>query len=215
MHVDDTTPPVALRFDADNDPNTLTDGVQARVDGGEAGALLDAINVTYPAYGATLDAVADNLRTMVNTQQTAGVDLNGNPGVPFFDTATVGAKNFTLNAAVAADYNLVAAGAAGAGALDGENARLMANLVDANNGPDAQYREMINKLGIESQRSSRRVEIQGQISQQVDTSRESEAGVNLDEEQTNLIAFQRAYEGSAKVIQAIDEMTQTLISMIR
>jgi flagellar hook-associated protein 1 FlgK len=40
------------------------------------------------------------------------------------------------------------------------------------------------------------------------------AGVSLDEEMTNMIKFQRAYEAAAKVISAVDEMYTTLIQMV-
>jgi flagellar hook-associated protein 1 FlgK len=41
---------------------------------------------------------------------------------------------------------------------------------------------------------------------------ESSAGVNLDEEMTNMLLFQRAYQASARVITTVDEMLDTLIN---
>jgi flagellar hook-associated protein 1 FlgK len=38
------------------------------------------------------------------------------------------------------------------------------------------------------------------------------AGVNLDEEMTNMLAYQRAYEGAARVMSTIDSMLDTLIN---
>ena len=47
---------------------------------------------------------------------------------------------------------------------------------------------------------------------EADLSRKSVSGVNLDEEMTNLVAAQRAYQASARLMTAVDEMLDTLIS---
>jgi flagellar hook-associated protein 1 FlgK len=41
---------------------------------------------------------------------------------------------------------------------------------------------------------------------------ESEAGVNLDEEAANMVKFQRAYQASARMMTALDEMLNTIIN---
>ena len=42
---------------------------------------------------------------------------------------------------------------------------------------------------------------------------QSEAGVNLDEELANMTIFQNAYNASARLVQAVDEMFETLLSL--
>jgi flagellar hook-associated protein 1 FlgK len=41
----------------------------------------------------------------------------------------------------------------------------------------------------------------------------SVSGVNLDEETTNLMNYQRAYEAAARVITTVDELTQSVLDM--
>jgi flagellar hook-associated protein 1 FlgK len=50
------------------------------------------------------------------------------------------------------------------------------------------------------------------IAGQVDASRESVSGVNIDEEMTNMLAFQHGYQAAGRLVTAIDEMLDTLIN---
>jgi len=43
--------------------------------------------------------------------------------------------------------------------------------------------------------------------------RDSVSGVNLDEEMTQLLQIQRAYEANSKIIAIADEMLQSLLQM--
>jgi flagellar hook-associated protein 1 FlgK len=92
--------------------------------------------------------------------------------------------------------------------LDGSNADALAHLTDTE---DA-YRGFVAGLGVEAQTANRRAEIQTRISADMDSQRESVAGVNLDEEMTNMITYQRAYEAASRVLNAVDEALDTLIN---
>ena len=39
--------------------------------------------------------------------------------------------------------------------------------------------------------------------------------MNLDEEAANLITFQRSYEASAQLVKILNELTETVIGMLR
>jgi flagellar hook-associated protein 1 FlgK len=43
--------------------------------------------------------------------------------------------------------------------------------------------------------------------------RDSISGVSIDEEMTNLIMFQKAFQASAKLISTTDEMLATILEM--
>ena len=45
--------------------------------------------------------------------------------------------------------------------------------------------------------------------------RDSVSGVNIDEEMTNLMMYQRAYQASAKIVTTVDTMIDTVLNMKR
>jgi flagellar hook-associated protein 1 FlgK len=96
--------------------------------------------------------------------------------------------------------------------LDNSNAHEIAKLRDDPLGIDAGYRKMIVALGVQAAVSIRNTDIQAVITTQVDAARESVSGVNIDEEMTNMLAFQHAYSAAGRMITAIDETLDTLIN---
>lgn len=57
-------------------------------------------------------------------------------------------------------------------------------------------------------------EFQDNLVVDLSTRIQNEAGVNLDEEMSDLIIFQRAYSASARVISTVDEMFDELLNAV-
>ena len=74
------------------------------------------------------------------------------------------------------------------------------------------FMKMIGSLGVVSQATARRAEIQGVVAEQIDSAREAQSGVNLDEEMTSLLTYQRGYEAASRVLTTIDSMLDQLIN---
>lgn len=70
-------------------------------------------------------------------------------------------------------------------------------------------------LATATQAASSRLEEATVLQTALKTQRDSVSAVSLDEETTDLLRFQKAYQANAKVISVIDEMLQSLIAMIR
>jgi flagellar hook-associated protein 1 FlgK len=77
------------------------------------------------------------------------------------------------------------------------------------------YKTIITNLGTEAAAANNQYDSQEALLNQVTTLTESVSGVNLDEESTTLMVYQRAYQAASKVIQIADEMMATMIDMIR
>jgi flagellar hook-associated protein 1 FlgK len=141
---------------------------------------------------------------------TTSVGLDGIGGRSFFTGTS--ASSLAVHDDVKGLPNAVAAGVAGKGQLDGSLALDMAELSASTSGADANYRAYIVALGVDSQTTQHRSNIQNQTTDQIDNARLAQSAVNVDEEMVNLVQFQRAYEASARVMTTIDQMLETLVN---
>jgi flagellar hook-associated protein 1 FlgK len=82
-------------------------------------------------------------------------------------------------------------------------------------GADSTYRKMIVALGVQSSTVTNNLATRSAISTQVDASRESTSGVNIDEEMTNMLQFQHAYSAAGKVVSTIQSMMDALMNMVQ
>ncbi len=178
---------------------------------GRANGLLTAINTTVPTWQSKLDDVAAALANKVNTQQALGYDLDGNAGAAMFSGTT--ARTITM--ALTDPRQIAASSQAPVGgsiSLDGTNADAMSSIATTAGSPDEVYQILVNGLGVAVQASNQGVTSMTSVVANADAQRESNSGVNLDEEMTNLLAYQRAYEAAGRMMSAVDSALDTLIN---
>jgi flagellar hook-associated protein 1 FlgK len=198
-----------LRWAVDNQP--------VAVSSGEAAALRATITDIVPRYLTALDDVAATLVSSVNALHTVGYDQGGTTGRQFFDPTAVTAATITLSTDVLGQPANIAAGApvlpgpTAPGALDGDQARAIAVLAESASGADSKYHALISGLAVETRVASRRADLQDSVSDTANQQADSVGSVSLDEEMANLTAAQRAYEASARVMTAVDDMLGFLI----
>jgi flagellar hook-associated protein 1 FlgK len=210
--------------DQATDPMTLrwADTKSAVGAGGTMGAMADTMTTIIPAISDALDSVARNLADSVNAKHAAGFGVNGSTGKDFFVSGMPGSSITAGNIKVGiTDPDEVAVSStdptlivppATAGSMDNTVADALADIGGTSTGPDREYQAMIGQLGVASQATSRRNDIQTNVTEQVDANREAQSGVNLDEEMTNLLTYQRGYEAASRVLTTIDSMLDQLIN---
>jgi flagellar hook-associated protein 1 FlgK len=184
--------------------------------GGSLGSDLNVANdvIGSPAASGNtgilgaLDGVANQLRTQMNAQNQAGYDLNGTAGGTIF-TGT-GASDLAVNSSVVSNPSLIAAGN-GSGPLDGSNALAMSQIQN-NAAITPAFQTMVANLGQTVSTAQSSQTTQDQVSQQLQTQRDSVSGVSIDQEMTNLINFQQAYSASARFITTISGLYDTLVN---
>ena len=192
--------------------------------------LVASIN-THPVLSTYLTAsVEDNSLKIVTNLASDTFGFAGDDSHVLtalgVNTYFTGDKAYTLgvNAWVLNDPDLVAAGqidATGAHAVgDNRNALALADLEDAPVGPDSltlgeTYERLVMSLGLEAQEAGNQETFYQGLVEQLTQMRDAVSGVSLDEEMTNLVKFQRAYQAAARLVTVADELYQTLLSLKR
>lgn len=105
------------------------------------------------------------------------------------------------------------------GNASGDNAILMGNRLKVDKREllgraslDTYYNALTGSLGIQVQAADRLVDNQTTLITQITNWRESTSGVNMDEEMSDMIRFQKGYSAASRVVTAIDEMLDKLIN---
>jgi len=124
--------------------------------------------------------------------------------------------DFTLTAQDTGNVNIGMENNAGSG----DNANFLADIFDKSDvvegtSVDGYYRTVITSIGAESQRASEMQDNEEVLLKQLNNLERSVSGVSLDEEMTNLIKYQQAYNASAKYITKVEEIIDSLMSIVR
>ena len=199
-------------------------GLPVTLTGGKLGALIALRDQVVTGYRTQLNTLASNLAQQVNALHTAGYDLSGAAGLPFFvpSTGTVTAANIALNPALSGNPNKVAAASsATSGPGDGSNAQKIADLQNAtfmSGGtatPSDYYAALIGQLGSDTSAANSALANQQVLQHSVEQQQQQISGVSLDEEMTHMVQAQNAYAAAAKVTSTIDQMLGDLVSMVQ
>ncbi len=190
----------------------------------------------------SLDTLAVEFATEINTVQNNGqyIDTSVIPPVlaSFVDTmdifveqggtneadyANMTAGNIRINSNIYNNPYLVATAKSTSAANetgDGQNILLMSQL---RNEPlenlgyattEGFLSSLVGKIGIQVKNVDDTFDTKKLIFDQIKQTKESTIGVNLDEELSDLIRFQRSYEASAKLLSVIDKTLQQIIAAV-
>ncbi len=191
-------------------------GVPVAVEGGELAGHLSAMapadaGGVYAQAAAGYDALATELATQVNALHASALTPSGAPGGPFFSLVAGEPPAAGLRVAVTTPDG-VASAAAGAGALDGSVADAISGLGLAKDGPDAAWSAHVTQLAVRSASAGYDARLATTASTAAFNDLLSQSAVSLDEETVNLMQYQHAYQGAARVLTAVDEMLDQLIN---
>lgn len=153
-------------------------------------------------------ALATNVNGVHDTATATGLD--GVTDRPFFAFGS-GPAATALSIAIT-DPRQIAAATTGQGTLDGSTADAIAQLATAATGPDAVWRAFVVEVGVQSRAATQRATVTETARATAENLQLSVSSVDLDEETVTMLAYQRAYEGAARVLTAIDEMLDVLIN---
>ncbi|OQA09110.1 MAG: Flagellar hook-associated protein 1 [bacterium ADurb.Bin374] len=233
--VADAVPGVTLMLKAHGVANL---DLHPTVTGGKINALLELRDNNIRTYRDKFNEMAYRLISEVNEVHRKGFGLDGETGRNFFkavstDDPSLPFKNviasLSLEDYIVGNTNTIAA-AQGTlenqtdklptfnGVGDGGNATLIAQIKqkDFFNGGKANFDDFYSTIITQVATHSQRYETQKATSQdlmtQLQSKRDEVSGVSLDEELTNLIKFQHAYNAASRVITTVDQMLDKIIN---
>ena len=207
--------------------------------GGSLGANVDALNTTLPAVRANIDALAGSVVREVNAIHSSGTAYSGNPPVGraagnfFLQNGAVGtgdvaqtAAGIRLDPSLSDVTSVVASSGTSTGPGNNDVASQLAALREgslaiydgsgtaiATSSIGAFYRSAMTDLGTEVSQANGLATMHQAVTSQAQARRESVSGVATDEELVNLIKQQQAYAAAARLVNAVDQMMQSLLAI--
>lgn len=212
-------PPTAITLSS-VDPESgaasqISPDIGAGITSGEIAGLLDLRNVELPRLLALVETTARGVATALNNVYAGNVATGATaPSGQALILETNGV--FFVDPALLSNPSSFAiarpTGGAVAGANDGSGAILLANVAGT---PAANaVADSIAQIGSASRNADLAAQTNKALAAELNARASADAGVNLDEELSNLILYQRAYGANARVISAIDELWQSLLQII-
>ncbi|KGP91404.1 flagellar hook protein FlgK [Pontibacillus chungwhensis BH030062] len=182
----------------------------------------------YPGMITELDNMAYTFAEEFNNVHKSGqslheIDNSAASDIPFF-TEGMARKGYASNMGVSKEImesvSKIAASTSGAKG-DGDNALNLAGVGSTNLDYDntgsasdftSYYEGVIGEMAVQSQEARRLEGNSETLKQSVEERRESVSGVSLDEEMSNMIKYQHAYNAAARNLTTIDEMLDKVIN---
>ena len=197
-----TTEPITVTWQLGDDAATT---------GGTLGGLVGSA-ATIASLRDDLDQLAGDFATQVNAAHGQGFTPAGLAGAAFF----TGAGAAGLGIAITDPAGIAAAGSDTGGANDGNHALAMAGLRSNPmiGGPSAEdaLHAYAARLGSLASEATDQSAASGEVLGGLTRDRAEVSSVSTDEEMTDMIRFQRAYEASARLMTTVDQMLDRLIN---
>ena len=190
--------------------------ITSQIQGGQLGGTLQIRDQVIPQLLTQLDTLASQLATSFNAKHQAGFDLAGNAGQNFFTPpASLTGAAASLGVAIT-DPSLIAASSDGSAGSNGNLAALIGvrdQQLPSGATPMDMYSNLVLQVGNLGANAQAATNASNLSVQQLTDQRSAVSGVSLDEETTNMIRYQRAYEAGARVVTTVDSMLDTLMTM--
>lgn len=178
----------------------------------------------YPDMLAELDEVAKVFMDAFNDVHKQGYTLNGTSGQDFFDIENNNDLNKGLAARIKVSDVILASTDNIAASLnqtqgDGSNATKLANIQNlklpiGGNTTTIQdyYQNVIAEMGIQAKKNMTLESSSAALVNSANERRMSTSAVSIDEEMTNMIQFQHAYNAAARIMTMQDEVLDKIIN---
>jgi flagellar hook-associated protein 1 len=205
-----TTGTNGLQQVIDTSGNNITESIQ----GGQLGGAIQIRDQTIPSYLNQLNTLATQFGAALNAAQAQGFDSSGNAGGDFFTVPSTGAAA-GISVAIT-DPSKIAISSDGSSGSNGNVANLSAavnNAMSSGSTPAQAYASLVYQVGNDTSNASAQSTAIGQTLTQLTDQQNSVSGVSIDEETTNLIRYQTAYEAAARIVSTVQALSTVTLDM--
>ncbi len=193
--------------------------ITSKISAGGLAGLLEVRDVKIPALIFNLDTLAAGVANAINTANQGGFDLSGVAGGDVFTPPPLSGVGAAANLAVAiTDPALIAASSDGRPGSNGNVAALIAvhdQTIIGGQTPTDYYSSIVFGVGSDVSNGISEQQASSLVLQQLQDQRGSISGVSLDEEASNMLRYQQAYNASARLVSTINEMLTTVVNLGR
>jgi flagellar hook-associated protein 1 FlgK len=192
------------------------DNITSSISGGTLGGAIAIRDQTIPGFLTQLNTLASQFGTAFNSAQAKGFDSNGNAGTNFF-TVPSNLNDAAAGISVAiSNPAQVAISSDGSAGSNGNVANLSAALTTAlPSGQSAAnaYASLVFQVGSAASNASTQSTAIGQNLTQLTTQQGAVSAVDINEETTNLMRYQAAYEAASRIVSTIQVLDNAALNM--
>lgn len=198
---------------------TTTGATPLTLTGGSMHGTITARDGELATLRQDLDDLAALVISEVNAVHAPGYSLTGTTGANFF--SGTGSASMAVNSTLNNNPQLVQASAVSGEQGNNAVAVALGQLADkkhaslSNQSFSQYFNRVVADLGQSLSTVNGQMDTQQVVANMLSTQRDSLMGVSIDEEMTDLIKYQKAYQASARIITTIDEMLQTVLDIKR
>jgi flagellar hook-associated protein 1 FlgK len=190
--------------------------ITSTLQGGQLGGSIQIRDQVIPGYLSQLNTLASQFASAFNAAQAKGFDSNGKAGQNFFSVPASAASAAAGIAVSITDPSQIAISSNGTAGSNGNVANLSAALTNAlpsGQTPSQAYASLVFQVGNDTSNASTESTAIGQNLTQLTNQQSSVSGVSIDEETTNLIRYQTAYEAAARIVSTIQQLGTVTLDM--
>lgn len=191
--------------------------ITSQVSSGTLAGMLRVKNTLLPSYMNNLNTLAQSIADQVNSTLSDGIDQNGNtPSQDLFayDTTAGAALSLTVNPLTP---DQIAAALPGNDGGNG-NALALAQLGSSNaldgTSFSGYYGELAGQVGNDLSNANSSVSTNQQLLTQAQTLRSQVSGVSLDQEATQMLGYQRAYQATSQLVSIMNTLLESVLAML-
>jgi flagellar hook-associated protein 1 FlgK len=207
-----------INLDENLNPIWSYDNSSVAITSGKLGGLLSVRDGMLPDLINRVDEIAQVLIENVNNLHSSGFGTDGSTGIGFFTGND--ARSIAVNKDLFDSPDAIATASSANSPGDNSVALQVANLartpVIGGTPPtvsiNGAYRSFITFLGSRSRQAQNDTESKKMVLDHLLDRRQALSGVSLDEEVSNMLSYEKAFQAGARIITVVDEMLDQVIN---